>query len=119
MRIKVKEFADSRYSPYFAFLFDLFLELFRQRFTKRLFELLDGRGPGILGASILQVSMIILKLSELEVTYTEGSEVFHRSNCRAQQRIRKLERTSRREAIGMGLKPCLNCERNSDPPTQH
>jgi hypothetical protein len=68
------------------------------------------------------VNMTIVSRSELEalieVTYTDGGMVFHQSNCRAQQRIIDPEKTSRRDAIGTGLRPCHNCERPQKPSTQ-
>ena len=42
---------------------------------------------------------IEIELPEPEVTYTEGADVYHRTNCRAQQRIKTPIRTTQKHAI--------------------
>ena len=67
------------------------------------------------GIEVGMVNITFVRRSEveaqMEVTYTAGGMVFHQSNCWAQQRIIDLEKSPRLDAIGMGLRPCHNCER--------
>jgi hypothetical protein len=66
------------------------------------------------------INVTIVKREELDryvcVTYKARGSVFHRVDCRAQQRIKEPKKTSRRDAIKtMGLIPCRNCEHPARP----
>jgi len=57
--------------------------------------------------------------NNFQVSYNnnERSKVFHPSACRSAKRIINPQKATRGEAIGLGLKPCLNCEHSRSATT--